>query len=185
MECYDTHRCRIKYSPASTPRTVKWMALHTVTDSDGDLKVFNIEHDDNGQWLNSNNGNPNTLYNPDNQFVCVIPRNYPCFSPSSAESFCNCFNQPPSCLPSTNSCLESMAYWVLLMTCISQASRSKNFKESSFLETSLMIDIFSTPFKNMAENNNSDISIASVSIWEPNVFLEGVGKCGRIKCQDL
>jgi len=32
------------------------------TDSDDDLKVFNIEHDDNGQWLNSNNGHPNTLY---------------------------------------------------------------------------------------------------------------------------
>ena len=80
------------------------------TDSDDDLKVFNIEHDDNGQWLNSNNGHPNTLYNPDNQFVCVLPRNYPRFSPPAAESFCSCFNQPPSCLPSSSSCLEIIAY---------------------------------------------------------------------------
>ena len=59
------------------------------TDVNRDLNVFNIEHDDNGLWLNSNNGNPNTLYNPDNRFVCVVPRNYLCFSPPYAESFRN------------------------------------------------------------------------------------------------
>ena len=44
------------------------------TDTDRDLDVFNVEHDDNGLYLNSDNGNSDTLYNPDNRFVCVVPR---------------------------------------------------------------------------------------------------------------
>ena len=66
------------------------------TDADRDLNVFNVEHDDNGLYLNSDYGNPDTLYNPDNRFVCVVPRNYPRFSPLSAESFRSLRNQPPS-----------------------------------------------------------------------------------------
>ena len=66
------------------------------TDANRDLNVFNIEHGGNGLYLNSDNGNPDTLYNPDNRFVCVVPRNYPCFSPPSAESFRSLRNQPPS-----------------------------------------------------------------------------------------
>ena len=57
------------------------------TDSDGDLNVFNVKHDSDRLYLNSNNGNDNTLYNPNNRFVCVVPRNYLCFSPPKAESF--------------------------------------------------------------------------------------------------
>ena len=57
------------------------------TDSDGDLNMFNLKHDSNGLYLNSNNGDSDTRYNPSNRFVCVVSRNYPCFSPPSAESF--------------------------------------------------------------------------------------------------
>lgn len=48
-----------------------------------------------------------------------------------------------------------------------------------------MTDILSAPLKKTAENSSSDISIARMSIREPSVFLDGVGKWGRIKCQDL
>ena len=44
------------------------------TDANRDLNVFNVERDDDELYLNSNNGNPDTLYNPDNRFVCVVPR---------------------------------------------------------------------------------------------------------------
>ncbi|MBI3046167.1 MAG: hypothetical protein HYY86_01305 [Candidatus Harrisonbacteria bacterium] len=40
-----------------------------ITDSDGNLKLFNVKHDDNGRWLNSNYGNPDNVWNEDNQFV--------------------------------------------------------------------------------------------------------------------
>ncbi len=155
------------------------------TDANGDLNVFNVEHDDDGLWLNSNNGNPNTLYNPDNRFVCLVPRNYPCFSPPSAESFRSWRNQLPSCLPIFTNCLERIAYWVSLITSTSQASRSRNFKESNFLEIDSIIWILSVPFKNTAENSSSDISTVRISIREPSVFLDGVGKWGRIACQNL
>ena len=57
------------------------------TDSDDDLNVFNLKHHGDGLHLNSNNSNDSTLYNPNNRFVCVVPRNYQCFSPPSAERF--------------------------------------------------------------------------------------------------
>ena len=155
------------------------------TDANCDLNVFNIEHDGSRPWLNSNNGNPNTLYNPDNRFVCLVPRNYPCFSPPSTESFRSCRSQLPSCLPISTSCLESVTYWVFLITSTSQASRSRNFRESNFLEINSITCILFVPFKNTAENNSSDISMAIISIREPSVFRDGVGKWGRIECQCL
>mgnify|MGYP001258047401 CR=1 FL=1 len=39
------------------------------TDSDGDLKLFNVEHDDDGRWLNTNYDNPDNCWNADNRFV--------------------------------------------------------------------------------------------------------------------
>ena len=39
-----------------------------------------------------------------------------------------------------------------------------------------MMDILPAPLKKTAEKSISDISIAIVSILEPNVFLVGVGK---------
>ena len=61
--------------------------LPYITDSDGDLNVFNVDHDDNEQWLNTNYGNPENLFNPDNRIVFGLPRNYLDFSPPNAESF--------------------------------------------------------------------------------------------------
>ena len=45
------------------------MALCTFRDSDDNPNVFNVEHDDNGQWLNSNFDNPDNFWNADNTFV--------------------------------------------------------------------------------------------------------------------
>ena len=51
-----------------------------IRNSDGDLNVFNVEHNDDGLWLNSNYGNPDNVWNADNQWVFVRPRNSLCFS---------------------------------------------------------------------------------------------------------
>jgi len=40
-----------------------------VTDSDGNLNVFNVEHDDDGLWLNANYANPDNHWNGDNRWV--------------------------------------------------------------------------------------------------------------------
>ena len=39
------------------------------TDSNGNLKLFNVNHNDNGQWLNSNYDNSDNVWNADNEFV--------------------------------------------------------------------------------------------------------------------
>ena len=61
--------------------------LPYITDSDGNLNVFNVEHDNDEQWLNTNWFNPRNVWNDDNQFVFVRPRNYLDFSPLNTESF--------------------------------------------------------------------------------------------------
>ena len=43
-------------------------ASHT-TDRDGNLNIFNVEHDDDDLWLNGNNGHPDNFWNADNRFV--------------------------------------------------------------------------------------------------------------------
>ena len=56
------------------------IAMKPIRGSDGDLNVFNVEHNDSGLWLNSNYGNPGNFWNADNQWVFVRPRNFLCFS---------------------------------------------------------------------------------------------------------
>ena len=47
-----------------------------ITDSDGNLKVFNVKRNDDGKlYLNGNNGNPDNFWNGNNRFVFVLPRN--------------------------------------------------------------------------------------------------------------
>ena len=58
-----------------------------IADSDDNLNVFNVEHDDDGLWLNTNWFNPQNVWNPDNQWVFVRSRNSFYFSPIIWESF--------------------------------------------------------------------------------------------------
>jgi hypothetical protein len=53
------------------------------TDSDDDLNIFNVNHDNDERWLNTYNGNPDNTWNPDDRFVVVVPRNSLHFSPFS------------------------------------------------------------------------------------------------------
>jgi|GEM_PF-2187074 len=56
------------------------------TDSDGNLKLFNLEHNDDGLWLNANNGNPDNQWNASNRWVFV--RNSVQVSPPMGGEFC-------------------------------------------------------------------------------------------------
>ena len=40
-----------------------------ITDSDGDLNVFNVEHDNDECWLNGNNGHPDNFWNGGNRWL--------------------------------------------------------------------------------------------------------------------
>lgn len=55
--------------------------LH-ITDSDGNPNVFNVNRDEKGAWLNTDNGHPENSWNPDNRFVFVRPRKSLHFPPS-------------------------------------------------------------------------------------------------------
>ncbi len=62
-----------------------------ITDSDGNLKVFNVKHDDDGRWLNGNYGNPENVWNSDNQFVF---RNLLCSPPFRRSFLVSAFANP-------------------------------------------------------------------------------------------
>lgn len=53
----------------SNQRTVASEGVSYKTDSDGNPKVFNVEHDKDGLWLNGNNGNPDNFWNGNNRWV--------------------------------------------------------------------------------------------------------------------
>lgn len=57
---------------------MSWAAFCTRTDSDGNLNVFNVEHNGDERWLNANNGNPDNEWNPEDVWV---------FSRSNPHSF--------------------------------------------------------------------------------------------------
>lgn len=57
------------------------------TDLDGDLNVFDVDHDNDDRWLNTYNGHSDNLYNPDNRIVFVIPRKSRSFSPPQSGEF--------------------------------------------------------------------------------------------------
>jgi len=65
-------RCRIIYNPKSIQGVVAWEVLYAY--SDGDLKLFNVERNDDDLWLNSNYGNSDKFWNNDNRFVFLLPQ---------------------------------------------------------------------------------------------------------------
>ncbi|MBI4117207.1 MAG: hypothetical protein HY451_00740 [Parcubacteria group bacterium] len=150
--------------------------LPYITDSDGNLNVFNVEHDDNGQWLNTNWFNPQNTWNDDNRFVFVRSRNYLNFSPLNAESFFNCLSQPPICLPIFSKWLERLMYFLLLMVSVSQANCRRNFMESSFTDAFSTSNSFLRPVEKLAVKRDSAIWTIKVSMRNPSVCLELEGK---------
>ena len=42
------------------------------TDRNGKANVFNLEHNEDGLWLNNNWDNPDNRWNPDNEFMFVV-----------------------------------------------------------------------------------------------------------------
>lgn len=52
-----------------------WHGWHSAyNDSDGNPNVFNVNRNDDGLWLNANNGRPDNEWNPENRFVFLRPR---------------------------------------------------------------------------------------------------------------
>jgi len=45
------------------------MARYTITDRNGNPNVFNLNHNDNGFWLNNNIAKPDNKWNPENEFL--------------------------------------------------------------------------------------------------------------------
>lgn len=148
-----------------------------ITDSDGNLKVFNVEHNDDGRWLNSNNGHPDNIWNGDNSWVFVRPRNLLYFSPDFWESFVfkSCPFQPPSILPISSIFTESAIYFVLSKDLVSHRSIKNIFKVSTFLIPKRTYGIFSSPTKKLAVAKASIISTKSVSTRAPSECLWSLG----------
>ena len=66
----------------------EWLiiAMNAITDSDGDLNVFHVEHDNDELWLFGNNGHPDNFWGSVSRFV-FVRRNYTRFSPDFSGEF--------------------------------------------------------------------------------------------------
>lgn len=56
----------------------EWLlvAMEPITDSDGGLHIFSVEHDGDGLWLDAYCGDPDNFYRGSNRFLFVLPRKY-------------------------------------------------------------------------------------------------------------
>ena len=100
-----------------------------ITDSDGNLKLFNVNHDDNGRWLNSNYGNPENVWNGDNQFVFCYSLHSP--PQCGGVSFYSCLINPPKIFPTSFNLFERIIYFLLSKALISQEICKKNLSKSN------------------------------------------------------
>lgn len=125
-------RSQIRFSPKSNQGAVAQTASRTFADSDGNLNVFNVERNKDGQWLNTNYGNPDNMWNPDNRWV-FARRNSLYFPVQAGFSFAvaACRLHPPSIFPSSLNLSESAIYFFLSRAFISQRICRKNFVRSS------------------------------------------------------
>ncbi len=108
------------------------MAQRTFANSDGNLNVFNVERNEDGQWLNTNYGNPDNEWNPDNRWV--FARRNSLYFPALAGFSFALFAwriHPPSCFPNSLKFSESVIYFLLSRAFISQSTCKKNFTRSS------------------------------------------------------
>ena len=64
---------RLQYKDQPKGEVIR-IAMEAIRDSDGDLEVFNVEHNGNGLWLSSVYGSPDRLFSPIGVFVFVRPR---------------------------------------------------------------------------------------------------------------
>ncbi len=115
-----------------------------VTDSNGNLNVFNVEHNDDGLWLNTNYANPDDYWNGDNRWVFRRRKSLHfslnlvfgefCLSVGALAKtdFTSCPFQPPSILPISSSGADSAMYFLLSKDFVSHKIISSILSVSNF-----------------------------------------------------
>lgn len=141
-----------------------------VPDSDGNPNVFNLEHDDDGMWLNSNWYNPDDGVDHDNLWFARL-RNFRYFSLdfiSGEFCFVSCPFHPPSILPTSSSFSERCIYFLSSKDFVSHKIIRRTFMVSVFRIARRTHGCFSVLSKNVATEIASIISTKSVSILIPS-----------------
>src|SRR3989344_706175 len=117
------------------------MALHTITDHEGDPNVFNLNRNGERLRLDANLVEPTNGWSHDNKFVfcfrkCILFRAYK--SRFFFSEFFKLFFQPPSILPASPSFIATSSYCLLEIILPSQATETRNFNAS---KTNMLSDI--------------------------------------------
>lgn len=147
------------------------------TDSDGNLNVFNVEHDNDERWLNTNHGNPDNFWNGNNVWVFAF-RELLHFSPRLWGEFClfNCPFQPPTILPISSILRDRAIYFLLFKELVSQRTISNTFSASIFFNAKLIYGNFSFLLEKLATARASIILIKKVSMRCPSEYLCVLGR---------
>ena len=169
------------------------MAFCTLlTDSDGNLKVFNVKRNDNGElWLNGNNGHPDNFWNADNRFVFLC-RNSFHFSSALAGEFCllkicwedlaSCPFHPPSILPISSNFKDKAIYFLVSNDFASHKTSRRTLRVSIFLMARRTYGALSTGDKNEALATVSIVSTNKLSIFKPKENRLALAKLWWYSC---
>jgi len=148
------------------------------TDSDGNLNVFNVECNDDGRWLNGNNGNPDNFWNGNNRWVFCRPRNslhfLSCFV--GEFSFLSFPLHPPRFLPTSSTPCAIRIYCLLVSDLFSHNTSNNTCIVSSFRIAYRTYGNFSSLARNPAVATASIVSINNESIRHPNECRCGFGR---------
>lgn len=141
------------------------MIVYT-NDRDGNPKLFNLNRNSNGEWLNNNNGNLDNKWNGNNRFV-FLSRKLFHFSLNKFGEFCfiSCPFQPPSILPISSNGLDKCIYFLSSSDFVSQSIIKSIFIVSNFCIASRTQGCFSVLSKKVAMDMASIISINKLSIF--------------------
>jgi hypothetical protein len=148
-----------------------------ISDRDDNSRIFNVECNDDGLWLN-NNGNPDNRWNGNNRFV-FRSRNLLHFSfVFVAREFCftSCPFQPPSILPISSNGTDRAIYFLSSNDFVSHKTIKSILRVSVFLIANLIQGCFSSRERKVAIAIASIISTKIVSIFCPKENLCILGK---------
>lgn len=156
-----------------------------LTDREGNPRLFNVNRNEDGSWLDNNDGNPDDQWNPDISFAFVA-RNPLHFSPGIVPSefcFASWPLQPPSIRPTSSNGFESAAYFLVSNDLDSQSIINKILAVSSLRMASRMKGSFSCRGVKLAAAIASTHSIRIPSMRWASVKRCAFGAVGKYENQ--
>ncbi|MFH1286680.1 MAG: reverse transcriptase domain-containing protein [Candidatus Magasanikbacteria bacterium] len=175
---------RLQYKDQSAGEWL-FVAMESISDSEGYPAVFHVGYYGSELWLNSNYGNPDNVWNSNNRWVFVRPRKS-LHSPIFLSGFSfYLLIHPPSIRPTSCNFFEISIYFLFPIMSISHKSCTKNFRESNFVFSTFSFSGVLSFGAYCASSAQARQSVNNASIFAPRVWRENFGRLIVYPCHTL